>query len=54
MERNRLTLVAPEDEVVVPSDDTTNPPPALTTQDSGAPTLCLVRVDEGSLPDDAA
>jgi hypothetical protein len=54
MERNRLTLVAPEDEVVVPSDDATNPPPVLTTQDSGAPTLRLVRVDEGSLPDDAA
>ena len=54
MERNRLTLVAPEDEVDVPCDDATNPPSVLTTQDFGAPTLRLVRVDEGSLPDDAA
>jgi hypothetical protein len=54
MERNRLTLVAAEDEVVVPSDDATSPPPVLTTQEFGTPTLHLVRVDEGSLPDDAA
>jgi hypothetical protein len=54
MERNRLTLVAPEDAVAVPSDDATNPAPVTTTQDSGAPTLHHVRVDKGSLPDDAA
>ncbi len=54
MERNRLTLVAPEDEVGAPSGDATNPRPVLTTLDSGAPTLRLVQVDEGSLPYDAA
>jgi hypothetical protein len=54
MERNRLTLVAPEDAATVPSDDAPNPPPALTTQDSEAPMLRLVRVDDGSAPDDAA
>jgi hypothetical protein len=54
MERNRLTLVALEDGVDVPNDDETNPPPVPTTQDSGAPTLRLVQVDEGSFPDDAA
>ncbi len=54
MTRNRLTLVALEGGVDAPSDHTTNPPPALTAQDSGAPTLRLVSVDEGSLPDDAA
>jgi len=54
MERNRLTLVAPEDGVDVPIDDATNPPPALTMQDSGAPSLRIVRVDEGLFPDDAA
>ena len=54
MERNRLTLVVPEDGVDVPCDDAKSPPPALTTQDSGAPTLSLLRVDEGTFPDDAA
>jgi hypothetical protein len=54
MERNRLTLVVPEDGVDVPCDDATSPPPALTTQDSGASALHLVRVDEGAFPDDAA
>jgi hypothetical protein len=53
MERNRLTVVAPGDGVDVTGDDTTHPPPVL-TPDSGAPTLRLVRVDEASVPDDAA
>ena len=54
MKRNRLTLVVPEDEVDVACDNAKSPPPALTTPDSGAPTLRLVRVDEASVPDDAA
>ena len=55
MERNRLTLVALDDWVDVPSAEATIPPPVLTTQEpSGTLTLRLVRVDEGSIPDDAA
>jgi hypothetical protein len=54
MKRNRLTLVVSEDGVDVSSDEATNLSPVLTTQDSGTPTLRLVRVDEGPLPDDAA
>jgi hypothetical protein len=54
MKRNWLTLVVPEDGVDVPSEDETNPPPVLTTHGSDAPTLRLVRVDGGCLPDDAA
>ena len=54
MKSNRLKLVVPKDEVAVPIDDATNPSPVLTTQEFGAPTLHLVRVDEGSPPDDAA
>ena len=54
MKRKRLELVTSEDRVDVRSDEATNPPPVLTTRDSGAPVLRLVRVDGGSFPDDAA
>jgi hypothetical protein len=54
MERNRLTLVAPEDAATVPSDGAPKPPLALPTQDCGAPVVQLARVDDGSVPDDAA
>jgi hypothetical protein len=54
MERNRLTLVAPENGVDVPNDDATNSSGVVTLQESGAPMLRLVPVDEGPFPDDAA
>ena len=54
MKRNRLTLVAPEEAVDVPSDDATNSPQVLTTREAGAPRLHLVQADEGPFPDDAA
>jgi len=54
MRHDRLKLVVPEDRANAGTDGTTDRLETSATPDPGVRLLCVVDIDEGSFPDDAA